>query len=118
MAGVLWGWGEGHGELLVVQGEEHLDQLLLEEDEGEIQLGVLHEDLEDHLVETQVAVHLEGGVQDLDIQGMALVQGDLWVELVAWILVASHWECWAWSQEFLVCHLPCASGKELSANWS
>lgn len=81
--------------LLGVQGEGHLGQLLLT-DEGGNQQEVLHEDLGDHLAEIQVVVHhLGGGDQDLGIQGKGLEEGDLWVEMEAWILVASHWGYWA-----------------------
>lgn len=108
MVVVLWGWDEGHGGLrglLGVQGEGHLGQLLLE-DEGGNQQEVLREDLGDLLVEIQGVVHhLGGGVQDLGIQGKGLVEEDLWVEMEAWILVASHWGYWAWNLEFPVCLL-------------
>lgn len=92
--------------LLEVLGEGHLGQLLLE-DEGGNQQAVLHEDLGDLLVEIQVVVvhHLGGVLQDLGIQGKGLVEEDLWVELEAWILVASHLGYWAWNLEFLVCLL-------------
>lgn len=99
--------GEGHVGLLVAQVEEHLDQHLLGDVE-DIQQGVHHGHLEGLLVEIQVGVdhHLEGEVQDLDIQDKHLVEEVLWVELEAWILVASHWGCWAWNQECLACLLP------------
>jgi len=82
LVGELWGLGWDHVGLLVVQGEELLVQLLLVEDEGDIQQGVLHEALEVHLVEIQVA-HLVDGDPCLGIQDMDLAVGDLWVELVA-----------------------------------
>ena len=106
MVGVLWGWGEDHVGLLGVQVEGHLGLLLLE-DEGGNQQGVPHEDLGDLLVEIQVVAvhHLGGGLQDLGIQDRDLEEEDLWVELEAWILVASHWGYWAWILEFLVCLL-------------
>ena len=76
----------------MVQGVEHLGQHLLVEGEGDTQLGVLHEVQVALQVEIQ-EVRLVVSVPYLGIQDMDLGEGGLWVELVAWILVVSHWEC-------------------------
>lgn len=110
---------EDHVGLLVGREEGHLVGRQLLEDEGDILQGVHHELLEDLLVEIQGVAHHQGGeVLGLDSQDRVLAEGVLLVGLVAWIQVVGRWVCLAWILGSLACHLPSASEKVLSGNWS